>query len=363
MAKQTFTTGQVLTAAQVNALQANDYNQTVSTKTASYILVAADKGTRIVMNSTSATTITVNTGLFDAGDTLYIHNTNSGVCTITAGTATVATSGSLVLAQNQGGVLYFTSASASIFFQYATPASGDIEGVTAGTGISGGGTSGTVTITNSMATEITAAGDIIVGTGSATFDNLPIGTTGQILTADTTVSPYKVKWATPAGGSGLTLIERATFTTTTSIISGSVFSATYENYLILITVNSATNAPSFEMRMRTGSTTTTTGYTFAQANANTSSSLSAYAASNTSAWDLTSGDTTNGTFIRMHMANPYASQFTHFNAQNDWTQSSTTMQVRNQAGFLNNTTSYDKFDILAQYNVTGYYAVYGFAKS
>lgn len=75
---------------------------------------------------------------------------------------------------------------------------GDITGVTAGTGISGGGTSGTVTITNSMATEITASGDIIVGTGSGTFDNLPIGTTGQVLTADTTVSPYKVKWAAPA---------------------------------------------------------------------------------------------------------------------------------------------------------------------
>lgn len=85
---------------------------------------------------------------------------------------------------------------------WATPTTGDIEGVTAGTGISGGGTSGTVTITNSMATEITAAGDIIVGTGSGTFDNLPIGTTGQVLTADTTVSPYKVKWATASGSSG-----------------------------------------------------------------------------------------------------------------------------------------------------------------
>jgi len=51
-----------------------------------------------------------------------------------------------------------------------------------------------------MATTITAAGDIVVGTGSGTYDNLPIGTTAQVLTADTTVSPYKVKWATPAGG-------------------------------------------------------------------------------------------------------------------------------------------------------------------
>ena len=115
MAKQTFTSGQVLTAAQVNALQANDYNQTVSNKTASYTLVAADKGTRIVMSNASATAITVNTSLFDAGDTLFIQNIGAGVCTITAGTATVTTASSLALKQWQGGTLYFTSASASIF--------------------------------------------------------------------------------------------------------------------------------------------------------------------------------------------------------------------------------------------------------
>jgi hypothetical protein len=116
MALQTFTAGQVLTAAQVNALQANDYNQTVSTKTASYVLVAADKGTRVVMNSASATTITVNTSLFSAGDTLFIQNIGAGVCTITAGTATISSTGSLALAQNAGGTLYFTSAGVSVFF-------------------------------------------------------------------------------------------------------------------------------------------------------------------------------------------------------------------------------------------------------
>jgi hypothetical protein len=49
MAIQDFVAGQVLTAAQMDALQANDYNQTVSNKTASYTLVAADKGTRVVL--------------------------------------------------------------------------------------------------------------------------------------------------------------------------------------------------------------------------------------------------------------------------------------------------------------------------
>lgn len=109
---------------------------------------------------------------------------------------------------------------------------GDIEGVTAGTGLSGGGTSGTVTITNSMATEITAAGDIIVGTGSGTFDNLPIGTTGQVLTADTTVSPYKVKWASAASGGSMTLLSTTTLSGSTTTVSS--ISQSYKNLYIEI---------------------------------------------------------------------------------------------------------------------------------
>ena len=128
MAIQTFVADTILTAAQMNALQANDYNQTVSTKTASYTLVAADKGTRVVMNNASATTITVNTSLFTAGDTLFIQNIGAGVCTVTAGTATVNTSGSLALAQWGGGTLYFTSASAAIFFSGGAPAYGTATG-------------------------------------------------------------------------------------------------------------------------------------------------------------------------------------------------------------------------------------------
>ncbi len=122
MAIQTFTSGQVLTAAQQNALQANDYNQTVSTKTASYTLVAADKGTRIVMNVASANTITVNTSLFSAGDTVVLQNIGAGVSTVTAGTATVSSAGPLAIPQYGSGTLYFTSAGVSIYFPSAVTA-------------------------------------------------------------------------------------------------------------------------------------------------------------------------------------------------------------------------------------------------
>ena len=122
MALTTFTAAQVLTAAQLNAVQANDYNQTVATKTASYTLVAADKGTRVVMNVASANTVTVNTSLFTAGDTLVIQNIGAGVTTVTAGTATVSSAGPLAIPQNGSGTLYFTSAGVSIFYPSAGPA-------------------------------------------------------------------------------------------------------------------------------------------------------------------------------------------------------------------------------------------------
>ena len=110
--------------------------------------------------------------------------------------------------------------------------SGDITGVTAGTGISGGGTSGTVTITNDMATTITAAGDIVVGTGSGTYDNLPIGTTGQVLTADTTVSPYKVKWATASSGGGMTSIASGSLSG--SQVNLTTISGSYKNLQLVV---------------------------------------------------------------------------------------------------------------------------------
>jgi hypothetical protein len=124
MAKQTFTTGQVLTAAQMTSLQQTAMGGgAASTKTASYVLVAADAGTVIQMNNAGATTITVNTSLFAAGDSVQIQNIGAGVVTITAGTATVNTAGSLAVSQYDGGFLYFTSASSAIWFDYTQASS------------------------------------------------------------------------------------------------------------------------------------------------------------------------------------------------------------------------------------------------
>jgi hypothetical protein len=172
MAKQTFTTGQVLTAAQMTSLQQTAMlGGDTTAKIASYVLLAADAGTTVAMSNAGSTTITVNTALFTAGDIVTIQNRGAGVCTITAGTATVNTSGSLVLAQYQGGVLYFTSTSAAIFFQFATPESGDITGVTVTAPITGGGTSGSVGIGISAAST-SASGAVQLSDSTSTTSSV-----------------------------------------------------------------------------------------------------------------------------------------------------------------------------------------------
>jgi hypothetical protein len=118
-------------------------------------------------------------------------------------------------------------------FTWVTDAAGDITGVTAGVGISGGGTSGTVTVTNSMATEIAAKGDLIAGTGSQTFDNLTVGANNTVLTADSSTATG-LKWATPVSGSTFAGAQ-ASFSASGETVSYTqnsnlILSFSYENY-------------------------------------------------------------------------------------------------------------------------------------
>jgi hypothetical protein len=202
MAKQSFSVGQVLTANQMLSLQQTAMlGGSATAKTTSHTLVAADAGTVVSVNSTSATTITVNTGLFSAGDTVTIQNWGSGLVTITAGTATVNTAGSLIVPQYDGGVLYFTSASAAIYFDF----------VQAG-----------------AVSPLTTKGDLYTFGSSDT--RIGVGANDTVLTADSSTATG-LKWATPAGGS-YTLLSTTSITSASTTVSS--ISQSYQDLFIEI---------------------------------------------------------------------------------------------------------------------------------
>jgi hypothetical protein len=95
----------------------------------------------------------------------------------------------------------------------------DINQVSAGVGITGGGTSGTVTITNDMATSINAKGDLVVGTANDTYSRLAVASTaGYVLTVDS-AEATGLKWGAPPGGGKV--LQVVTATTTTSVTNTS----------------------------------------------------------------------------------------------------------------------------------------------
>jgi hypothetical protein len=180
---------------------------------------------------------------FTTGEVLTAADTNGylmqGVLVFASAAArdaaiTSPQEGQFAYTKDTNGLWYYDGAA-----WVASGAAGDIEGVTAGVGISGGGTSGTVTVTNSMATAITTNGDLIYGTGSGTFTRRAIGATNDVLT----VAGGIPTWAAASAFS-------PTFTTYSPVFTqGGTFTATNQGKYLkigqLCYVEFEITAPSF----------------------------------------------------------------------------------------------------------------------
>jgi len=119
----------------------------------------------------------------------------------------------------------------------------------------------------------TTLGDIEYRSSTAnTNTRLGIGTTGQILT----VAGGVPSWATAATpASGLTFITSTTFTNTTGANIDSIFSSSYENYLIILDDLACVGGTSYiALQFRYSGTTQTTGYYTSNFAYNTSNATS-----------------------------------------------------------------------------------------
>jgi hypothetical protein len=185
---------------------------------------------------------------FTTGEVLTAADTNGylmqgiNVFATTAARDAAITSpqeGQFAFTKDTNGLWYYDGAA-----WVASGATGDIEGVTAGIGISGGGTSGTVTVTNSMATAIDAKGDLVAGTGADAFSRLAVGANDTVLTADS-AQATGLKWAAPAAG-GFTYADYTpTFTAFTkgnaTVVARYAQSGKAVNVFIAVTLGSTSS--------------------------------------------------------------------------------------------------------------------------
>ncbi len=130
MARQTFTSAQILTAAQMNTLQASVWSDDVNTQTGTtYTLVLADAGKQVTLSNASAVTVTVPTNAtvaFAIGVRIYLINLGAGVVTVAgAGGVSVLQGNNDLNMPQYGTMVLFKTATDSWVAEYAYDAEDD----------------------------------------------------------------------------------------------------------------------------------------------------------------------------------------------------------------------------------------------
>jgi hypothetical protein len=177
-------------------VRTEDYLATTGTSVTGLTALAASDVIEVI--SFNATNVQITDALLETD----INAKGDLIVGAAVDTATILASGT------NGQVLKVNTATTSGLEWGAIDA--DITEVVAGTGLSGGGTSGAVTLTNTVATTLDAAGDILYASAADTPARLAIGTASQILAVNSgATAPEWV--AAPASG-GMTLISTTTLT-------------------------------------------------------------------------------------------------------------------------------------------------------
>ena len=319
----------------------------------------------------------------------------------------VATSMADLLGGTSGQILAKNS-NTDMDFVWIENDQGDITGVTATSPLTGGGTSGAITVgiqdastsqkgsvqlSDSTSTTssvlaatptavksafdtattanttanaavpkstVTTKGDLIAATASATVSRLGVGTNGQILTADSTAATG-IKWATPAtSASGLTLINVQTFSASSGINVDNVFTSTYTNYRLVFSNITTSTSIYVSYRERASSTNNATNYKKGQYYRSYTSGTAGTNSGGTEGnlFDLNT-DATNTMGATLELQCPATTAYTGF----QWSASSSD-QTHIGNGIHANAVAYDGFTLFPYSGtMSGTVSVYGYQKA
>jgi hypothetical protein len=206
---------------------------------------------------------------------------------------------------------------------------------------------------------VDAKGDLIAATAADTPARLAVGTNGQVLIADSTAATG-LKWGAASAG-GLVYIAGATPSSSSAVNINNCFTATYQNYLIVVNLINSVGT-NFGMRLRNGgSDRTTSNYDyFGQSIQSTGTSGGWYNAGG-ARWDLNDLGTTRTTAV-IQVFNPQETSITNIISHS--VNTAATDRYVTLGGNFNSSTSNDGFSIFPDSGTfTGTVRVYGLANS
>ena len=183
---------------------------------------------------------------------------------------------------------------------------------------------------------------------------------GEVLTA----ASLNANFSFAAGGNGLVCVKAETaFTTASSITADNIFTSTYTNYLLNLTITSSSAELVLLYKNRVGGVSASTNY---NAQRVTFSSTTTDAARITAQTSFRLGQAyTVSSFFTLNIASPQLAAQTNFYSNGIYNDNAATTPVAIfNTGNHSTATAYDGLEILTNTGtITGFYSVYGYSKT
>lgn len=216
------------------------------------------------------------------------------------------------------------------------------------------------------ATAASAKGDLVVGSGTNASTTLAVASTaGYVLTVDSSTTSG-LKWAAASSGA-LTFISTQTFSGASSYSFDNIFTSTYENYQIIITLDSVTGQQSFTMKLRASGSDTSANYDGLHFYANNEGVGTNYNGAGTDEWGTIINDGTNGStdkgMANIYLIKPQVAEITQILLDYCGYDNQGESQRGIMSGYQNSTTQFDGIKLIAGNTFTGRITFYGLQKS